>query len=65
MWPATNNKEWLKLDEDVDKCLEAISKGNVHQKLQTMCTIIMNMEAERFGVEEQAIWRSSTVEKPR
>ncbi|XDV27663.1 hypothetical protein PO909_031163 [Leuciscus waleckii] len=52
-WPAANNKEWLKLDEDVDKCLESISKGSVDQKLQTMCTIIMNMGAERFGVEER------------
>lgn len=52
-WPGANNKEWLKLDEDVDKCLESISKGSVDQKLQTMCTIIMNMGAERFGVEER------------
>ncbi|RXN22987.1 reverse transcriptase [Labeo rohita] len=52
-WPAANNKEWLKLDEDVDKCLESISKGSVDQKLQTMCTIILNMGAERFGVEER------------
>ncbi|KAK0152038.1 hypothetical protein N1851_006609 [Merluccius polli] len=52
-WPAANNKEWLKLDEDVDKCLESISKGSVDQKLQTMCTIIMKMGAERFGVEER------------
>ncbi|KAL1258987.1 hypothetical protein QQF64_009564 [Cirrhinus molitorella] len=47
MWPAANNKEWVKLDEDVDECLEVISKGNVDQKLQTMRTIIMNMGAER------------------
>lgn len=42
-WPAANSKEWLKLDEDADKCLESISKGSVDQKLQIMCTIIMNM----------------------
>ncbi|RXN38269.1 reverse transcriptase [Labeo rohita] len=52
-WPAANNKEWLKLDENVDKCLESISKGSVDQKLQTMCTIVLNMGAERFGVEER------------
>lgn len=52
-WPAANNKEWLKQGENVEKCLEAISKGNVDQKLQTMCSIIMNMGAERFCVEER------------
>lgn len=52
-WPAANDKDWLKLDEDVDKCLESISKGSVDQKLQTMCTIIINMGAQWFGVEER------------
>lgn len=28
-WPAANNKEWLKLDKNVDKCLGSISKGSV------------------------------------
>lgn len=51
--PATNNKEWLKLDEDVDNYLESISKDSVDQKLQTTCTIITNMGAERFSVEER------------
>lgn len=41
------------LDEDVDKCLESISKGSVDQKLKTMCAIIINMGAQRFGVEER------------
>lgn len=52
-WPAANNKEWLELDEDVNKCLESISSGSVEQKLQTMCTIIMNMGVEWFGVMER------------
>lgn len=52
-WPAANDKDWLMLDEDVDKRLESISKGSVDQKLQTMCAIIINMGAQRFGVEER------------
>lgn len=52
-WPVANSKEWTKLEEDVDKILETISKGNVDQKLQTMCSLIMNIGAERFGEEQK------------
>lgn len=61
-WPVANSNEWLKLDEDADKCLESISKGSVDQKLPIMCTIIMNMGAERFGIEERR--RVSNPAKP-
>ncbi|CAG5867207.1 unnamed protein product, partial [Menidia menidia] len=35
-------KEWTKLDEDVDKSLEAISNGNTDLKLLTICSLIMS-----------------------
>lgn len=49
-WHVANSKEWTKLDEDVDKSLEAISKGNAERKLHTMCSLIMNIGVEHFGV---------------
>lgn len=48
---AANSNEWTKLDEDVDKSLEAISKGTADQKLQTTCFLIMSIGVECFGVE--------------
>lgn len=53
-WPqAFKTAEWQKIDEDVDKVLEATAKGDVEKRLQTMTTIIVSMAAERFGVEEE------------
>lgn len=52
-WPAANSREWTRLDEDVDKSLEAISKGDAGHRLQTMCSLIMSIGAERFGVEQK------------
>ncbi|XP_038155305.1 cysteinyl leukotriene receptor 2-like [Cyprinodon tularosa] len=46
-WHVANSKEWTKLDEDVDKSLEAISKGNAEQKLHTMCSLIMNIGVQQ------------------
>lgn len=50
--PAANNKEWIKLDEDVDRSLEAITKGNIDQNLQIMSILIINIGAEHFGIQE-------------
>ncbi|XP_061896833.1 uncharacterized protein LOC133645919 [Entelurus aequoreus] len=52
-WPVANSKEWTKLDEDVDEALESISKGDADQKLQTMCSLIISIGGERFGVEQK------------
>lgn len=53
--PATNQKERLQLYEDIDKILEATSKGDVDHKLQTVCTLIMSIGVERFGVTEKPV----------
>lgn len=53
--PATNQKERLQLYEDIDKILEATSKDDVDHKLQTMCTLIMSIGVERFGVTEKPV----------
>lgn len=52
-WPAANKKDWHQFNEDLDKILETTCKGNVEQKLQTMCTLIMGIGAERFGISEK------------
>lgn len=49
-WPTANSKEWLQLDEDIDKIMETAVKGDVDHKLQAMCTLITTLGAERFGV---------------
>ena len=51
-WP-TDEEEWQQFDEDLDLILSTASKGNVDQKLQTMCTLITSMGAERFGVRRK------------
>lgn len=38
--------------EDANKVLEAVAKGDVGRRLQTMTTIIVSMAAERFDVGE-------------
>lgn len=58
-WPAANNKEWLRLDEDIDKIMETTVKGNVDHKLQAMCTFITTIGAERFGVTERPVRKES------
>ncbi|TWW79888.1 hypothetical protein D4764_10G0009180 [Takifugu flavidus] len=58
-WPAANNKEWLQLDEDIDKIMETTGKGNVDHKLQAMCTFITTIGAERFGVTERPARKES------
>lgn len=52
-WLAANSKESTKLDEDIDRSLESISKGNADQKLQTIYSLIMSKGAEGFGVEQK------------
>ena len=51
-WP-TASEEWVHFDEDVDNILKTTSKGSVDHKLQTMCTLITSIGAERFGVIEK------------
>ncbi|TWW64129.1 hypothetical protein D4764_03G0011370 [Takifugu flavidus] len=58
-WPAANNKEWLQLDEDIDKIMATTGKGNVDHKLQAMCTFITIINAERFGVKERPVRKES------
>ena len=48
-WP-TANEEWLQFDEDLNNILKTTARGSVDQKLQTMCTLIMSIGAERFRV---------------
>lgn len=52
-WPAANEKDWHQFDEDLDTILESTCKGNVEQKLHTMCTLTMGIGAVRFGVTEK------------
>ncbi|RXN19664.1 reverse transcriptase [Labeo rohita] len=53
-WPqACKTAVWRQFDEDVDKVLEAIEKGDVDRRLQAMTTIISSLAQERFGVEEK------------
>lgn len=54
-WPAANKKEWLQLDEDIDKVLETSSKGDADHKLHTMFTLIISIGAEWFGVTERPV----------
>ncbi len=49
---ASKTTEWQKFDKDADRMLEATGKGDVEKQLHTMTTIMVNMAAERFGVEE-------------
>ncbi|XP_063050368.1 uncharacterized protein LOC134445223 [Engraulis encrasicolus] len=53
LWPAAHKEsEWRQFDEDVDGAVEASSRGGVDQQLQTMCTFIVCIGAERFGVKQ-------------
>ncbi|KAI4887727.1 hypothetical protein NFI96_005939 [Prochilodus magdalenae] len=53
-WPATNKvREWCQFDEDVNHVLEATNRGNADQRMRTMCTMIISIAAERFGMKEQ------------
>ncbi|KAL0202317.1 hypothetical protein M9458_000335, partial [Cirrhinus mrigala] len=53
-WPAANKKnEWHQSDEDVDQILQVTARGDADRRLHTMCSIIINIAAERFGVKEQ------------
>ena len=57
-WPRMgNDKEWLQLDEDLDKILEVTLGGSVEKKINTLSTIAYNLAKERFGVEERAATR--------
>ncbi|KAI4879743.1 hypothetical protein NFI96_004950, partial [Prochilodus magdalenae] len=53
-WPATNKvREWCQFDEDVNQVLEATNRGNADHRMRTMCTMIISIAAERFGMKEQ------------
>ena len=53
-WP-TDKEEWQQFDEDLELILSTASKGNVDQKLHTMCTLITSMGAERFEDERPSV----------
>lgn len=54
LWPAANKgPERHQFDEDVDAALEAASWGTVDQQLQSMCTLIISIGGERFGINNQ------------
>ncbi|RXN24139.1 reverse transcriptase [Labeo rohita] len=62
LWPAAHKEtEWRQFDEDVDGALEASSKGSVDQQLQTMCTFIICIGAERFGIKQP---KAKTIARP-
>lgn len=44
---------------DVDKIMETAVKGDVDHKLQAMCTLIITLGAERFGVTERPVCRQA------
>ncbi len=51
-WPKSSRRgEWQQFDEDVSQVLEATAKGDVDHRLRTMTTLIVNIAAERFGIE--------------
>lgn len=54
MWPTTAaRKEWEQFDREVDQVLESVLAGDIGRKMKAMSTIIWNMGAERFGMEQR------------
>lgn len=51
----------LQFDGDVDAALEASSKGGVDQQLQTMCTFIICIGDEGFGIKQP---KAKTIARP-
>lgn len=52
-WPQSLKKAvWHQLEEDVDQILEGTAKGDVDRWLKTMTSIIVDIAAERFGLNE-------------
>ena len=53
-WPKTSEqREWKKFDEDVDKILQTTLCGSVDRKIQAMSTIAYAVGSDRFGFQEQ------------
>lgn len=44
--------EFGQFDVDVDAALEATSRGTVDRQLQMMCTLIISIDAKRFGLKQ-------------
>lgn len=52
-WPqASKTLAWQKFDKDADVVMEATAKGDVARRVQTMTTVIVCMNVERFAGEE-------------
>ena len=59
-WPAASMTSlWQQFDDDVNKILEGMAKGEADKKLQVMTTTIVSIAAERFGEEEKKSSRTS------
>ncbi|XP_062283087.1 uncharacterized protein LOC133987658 [Scomber scombrus] len=53
-WPAASMTSlWQQFDDDVNKILEGMAKGEADKKLQVMTTTIFSIAAERFGEEKE------------
>lgn len=54
LWPtAAARKDWESFDREIDQVLESVLTGDIGRKMKAMSTIIWNMGAERFGMEQR------------
>ncbi len=54
LWPsAAARKDWETFDREIDQVLESVLAGDIGRKMEAMSTIIWNMGAERFGMEQR------------
>ena len=53
-WPTSREKKkWSAFEEDMEKILENTLNGSAEGKIRVMTTLVYNMGAERFGLEEK------------
>ncbi len=54
LWPsAAARKDWETFDREIDQVLDSVLTGDIGRKMEAMSTIIWNMGAERFGMEQR------------